>query len=340
MLTDLHERHAAAFNRTCLKLSVISVLTALLTAPIITLAQTDAYPTKPIKLLVGFAPAGAADYVARVLSDPLSKILGQTVIVENRAGAGSSIAADLAAKAAPDGYTILLASPSSISVNPALNPKLNYSAKNLVPVTKVTSSPLVVAVNTATGIRSIQDLINKARATPGTLNYATSGNGSAPHLAAALFMQQAGVEMMHIPFKGGSMAIQSVVSGDTQLTFGTPPSVLPMVQAGRLKAIGVSWPNTTELVPGVPGMKESGLPDYSLDFWYGIFVPVGTPQAIIQKLFTATQTVMAQPNVRVLLAREGTDVSVSASPAAFAEFLSQDEKFWVKLVKDAGVKLE
>lgn len=340
MLNDLHERHIAVFARVCLSLSVVSVLTVLLSVPVIACAQTDTYPTKPIKLLVGFAPAGAADYVARVLSDPLSKILGQTVIVENRAGAGSSIAADLAAKAAPDGYTILLASPSSISVNPALNPKLNYAAKDLVPVTKVTSSPLVVAVNTATGIRSIQDLINKARAAPGTLNYATSGNGSAPHLAAALFMQQAGVEMMHIPFKGGSMAIQSVVSGDTQLTFGTPPSVLPMVQAGRLKAIGVSWPNTTELVPGVPGMKESGLPDYSLDFWYGIFVPVGTPQAIIQKLFTATQTVMAQPNVRVLLAREGTDVSVSASPAGFAEFLSQDEKFWIKLVKDAGVKLE
>jgi len=245
-------------------------------------AQSATYPNKPIRFLVGFAPAGAADYVARVISEPLSKVLGQSVIVENRAGAGSSIAADLVAKAAPDGYTILLASPSSISVNPALNPKLNYTAKDLIPVTKVTSSPLVIAVNTASGISSIQDLIRQAKAKPGSLNYATSGNGSAPHLAASLFTQQAGVEMMHIPFKGGSMAIQSVVSGDTQLTFGTPPSVLPMVQAGRLKAIGVSWQNSTDLVPGVPGMKESGLPEYSMDFWYGIFVPVGTPQDVIQ----------------------------------------------------------
>lgn len=304
------------------------------------LAQTSPYPNKPIRFLVGFAPAGAADYVARVISDPLSKALGQPVIVENRAGAGSSIAADLAAKAAPDGYTILLASPSSISVNPALNPKLNYSAKDLLPVTKVTSSPLVIAVNTSTGISSIQELIAKAKSAPGVLNYATSGNGSAPHLAAALFLEQARVEMMHIPFKGGSLAIQSVVSGDTQLTFGTPPSVLPMVQAGRLKAIGVSWQDSTNLVPGVPGMKESGMPDYSMDFWYGIFVPVGTPATVIQKLFEATQSVMALPNVRSALAREGTDVSVSESPAAFRDFLMQDEKFWIKLVKDAGVKLD
>lgn len=304
------------------------------------LAQTSPYPNKPIRFLVGFAPAGAADYVARVISDPLSKALGQPVIVENRAGAGSSIAADLAAKAAPDGYTILLSSPSSISVNPALNPKLNYSAKDLLPVTKVTSSPLVIAVNTSTGISSIQELIAKAKSAPGVLNYATSGNGSAPHLAAALFLEQAGVEMMHIPFKGGSLAIQSVVSGDTQLTFGTPPSVLPMVQAGRLKAIGVSWQDSTNLVPGVPGMKESGMPDYSMDFWYGIFVPVGTPATVIQKLFEATQSVMALPNVRSALAREGTDVSVSESPAAFRDFLMQDEKFWIKLVKDAGVKLD
>ena len=304
------------------------------------LAQTSPYPNKPIRFLVGFAPAGAADYVARVISEPLSKALGQPVIVENRAGAGSSIAADLAAKAAPDGYTILLASPSSISVNPALNPKLNYSAKDLLPVTKVTSSPLVIAVNTSTGISSIQELIAKAKSAPGVLNYATSGNGSAPHLAAALFLEQARVEMMHIPFKGGSLAIQSVVSGDTQLTFGTPPSVLPMVQAGRLKAIGVSWQDSTNLVPGVPGMKESGMPDYSMDFWYGIFVPVGTPATVIQKIFEATQSVMALPNVRSALAREGTDVSVSESPAAFRDFLMQDEKFWIKLVKDAGVKLD
>jgi len=303
-------------------------------------AEPTDYPSKPIKLLVGFAPGGAADYVARVISEPLAKALGQSIIVENRAGAGSSIAADLAAKAAPDGYTLLLASPSAISVNPALNPKLTYSAKDLTPVSKVTASPLVIAVNTATGIKSIPDLIARAKAEPGKLNYATSGNGSAPHLGGSLFLQLTGTDIQHIPFKGGSLAMQSVAAGDTQLTFGTPPSVLPMVQTGRLKAIGVSWPDSTDLVPGVPGMKESGLPDYSLDFWYGIFVPAGTHPLIVQKLFTAIKTAMNMPNVRSALAREGTDISVSASPQAFASFLTDDEKFWVKLVKDAQVKIE
>jgi tripartite-type tricarboxylate transporter receptor subunit TctC len=336
IVKQLHPRIVQGLVTTAIIFSTVATLSLCGTSA----AQQTNYPTKPIKLLVGFAPAGAADYVARVISEPLAKALGQPVIVENRAGAGSSIAADLAAKAPADGYTILLASPSSISVNPALNPKLNYSASDLTPVTKVTASPLVIAVNTETGIQSIQDLIKQAKASPGKLNYATSGNGSAPHLAAALFLQTAGVEMMHIPFKGGSLAIQSVISGDTQLTFGTPPSVLPMVQAGRLKAIGVTWADSTDLVPGVPGMKEAGLPDYSLDFWYGIFVPKGTPPEIIEKLYVATKAAMSLPNVKTALAREGTAVSVSESPEAFASLLKQDEKFWVKLVKDADVHIE
>ena len=240
-------------------------------------AQGTAYPNKPVRLVVGFAPGGAADYVARAMSDAMGKSLGQTVIVENRAGAGSSIAAENVAKSAADGYSVLLASPSSISVNPALNPKLNYTPKDLVPVTKVTTSPLVIAVNPGIGINSVQDLIARAKQSPGKINFATSGNGSAPHLGAALFTQLTGVEMTHIPFRGGSPAIQSVIAGDTQVTFGTPPSVLPMVQAGRLKGLAVSTKTATPLVPGVPGMQEAGLPDYAIEFWYGLFVPVGTP---------------------------------------------------------------
>ena len=303
-------------------------------------AQTPSYPVKSIKLVVGFAPGGAADYVARAMSDAFGKAMGQPVVIENRAGAGSSIAADLVAKAAPDGYTILIASPSSMSVNPALNPKLGYAAKDFAPVTKITSSPLVIAASPASGITSVQDLIAKAKKAPGTLNYATSGNGSAPHLGAALFTQMTGVQMQHIPFRGGSLAVQSVIAGDTQLTFGTPPSVLPMVEAGRLKGLAVSTRERTPLVPGVPGMAESDLPDYAIEFWYGFFVPAGTPPAVIKKIFEAAATAMQQPNVKAALAREGTEVTLSASPEKFAEFLNEDAKFWVKLVKDAGVKLE
>ncbi len=295
---------------------------------------------KPIRLVIGFAPGGAADFVARTLSDPLSKALGQSVVVENRAGAGSSLAADFVAKAPPDGYTLLIASPSSISVNPAVNPKLSYSAKDLVPVTRLTTSPLVLAVHPGAGINSLQELISVAKSKPGFLNYTTSGNGSAPHLGAAHFSKVAGVEMVHIPYKGGAPAIQAVVAGDAQLTFGTPPSVLPMVQAGRLKALAVTSPQRTALVPGVPGTAEAGLPGYSLSFWYGFFVPVGTPAEVSKKLFEAAQTVMQLPEVKAALAREGTEVAMSRSPEDFAAFLIEDNRFWSRLVKDAGVKAD
>mgnify|MGYP006275787445 CR=1 FL=1 len=304
-------------------------------------AQTaSGYPAKPIRLLVGFAPGGAADYVARTVADALGRALGQPIVVENRAGAGSSIAAEAASKAAPDGYTLLIASPSSISVNPALNPRLGYQPKDLLPITKITSSPLVIAVNPTLGINTVADLIAKARREPDSLNYASSGNGSAPHLGGALFSRVAGVKMTHVPFKGGGPAIQSVIAGDTQVTFGTPPSVLPMVQAGRLKGLGVSTRERSPLFPNLPAMGEAGLPDYVIDFWYGFFVPAATPPAIARKIFDAAQTSLQQPQVKAALAREGTEVSLSASPEQFASFLQEDAKFWVRLVRDAGVKAE
>ena len=303
-------------------------------------AAAQAWPNKPVRVVIGFAPGGAADYVARTIADPLGRLLGQTVTVDNRAGAGSSLAADHVAKAAPDGYTLLIASPSSISVNPALNPKLSYSAKDLVPVTRVTSSPLVVAVNPKAGINSFQELITVAKARPGFLNYTSSGNGSAPHLGAAHFSKVAGVEMVHIPYKGGAPAIQAVVAGDAQITFGTPPSVLPMVTAGRLKALAVTSPTRTPLVPDVPAAAEAGLPGYTLSFWYGFFVPVGTPPEVMKRLFDATQQVMQLPEVKAALAREGTDVAMSRSPEDFAAFLADDNRFWARLVKDAGVKAD
>ena len=264
------------------KLLGAALALALALGPQLALAQ--AYPAKPVKLVVGFAPGGAADYVARAIGDSLGRALGQPVVIENKAGAGSSIAAEQVAKAAPDGYTVLIGSPAAISVNPALNPKLGYKPTDLQPVSKVTTSPLVIAANPAVGINSVQELIARAKKEPDKLNYATSGNGSAPHLGAALFSQVADVKMQHIPFRGGAPAIQSVVAGDTQLTFCTPPSVLPMIQAGRLKGLGVSTRERSPLVPDLPGMAEAGLPDYVIEFWYGFFVPAGTPAPVVKKL--------------------------------------------------------
>ena len=305
-----------------------------------TWAQPAAYPNKPIRVVVGFAPAGAADYVARAMSEAFGKALGQPVIVDNKPGAGSSIAADIVAKSPADGYTLLIASPSSISVNPTLNPKLSYKPSDLAPVTKMTTSPLVLAVNPATGIRTVPELIAAAKKDPGKLNYSSSGNGSAPHLGAALFTQLTGAEMTHIPYRGGALAIQSVMAGDTQVTFGTSPSVLPQVGGGRLRAIAVSTRERSPLVPDLPGMKEAGLPEYNLEFWYGMFVPAGTPSAIVKKIYDATITAMQQTSVKASLAREGTEVSISVSPEQFASFLAEDEKFWANLVKSANVKVE
>jgi len=310
-----------------------------LVAAVIALASGLAaaqYPTKPIRLVVGFAPGGAADTVARAYSEQLSRALGQPVVIENRAGAGSSIAAENVAKSAPDGYSVLIASPASISVNPALNPKIGYKPGDLAPVTKISTSPLILVVNPGINISSVKELVAAAKRDPGKLNYATSGVGSAPHFGAALFSQVTGIKMEHVPFKGGAPAVVSTVAGDTQVTFATPPSVLPMVKAGRLRALAVTQRDRSPLMPEIPGMEEAGLPDYELSFWYGLFVPAGTPNDIIWRLYEAAAAASHRPEVKAALAREGTEVAISKSPHDFAEFLAQDEKFWVKLVKDTG----
>src|SRR3990170_2232259 len=242
-------------------------LAILLCASTLALAQT--YPSRPVRLVVGFAPGGAADFVSRAFQDSLGKALGQPIVVENRPGAGSSIAAA-------------------------------HAKKN-----------------------------------PGKLNFATSGNGSAPHLAAVLFLKLAGVEMVHVPFKGGAPAVQSVLAGDTQLAFATPPSVLPLVQAARLRALAVTSRAATPLLPGIPGMGEA-LPDYEISFWYGFFVPAGTPPEVVRKLFDATSQALKGPELARILAKEGTETASSASPEEFARFLAEDAKVWARLVKESG----
>jgi len=301
-----------------------------------TAAFAQTYPSKPVRLVVGFAPGGSTDVFARALAIPLAKELGQPVIVENKPGAGSSIAADQVSKAAPDGYTLLLSPPSGYSVNPALNPKLDY-VRNLLPVTLLGSSPLVVVVNAGSPIMSIKDLVAAAKKSPGTLNYATSGNGSAPHFCAALFTQLTGADMVHVPFKGGAESVQSVLAGDTQVTFATPPTVLSLVQSGRLRALAVTSRERSPLMPDIPGMAESGLPAYDLASWYGLFIPAGTPPAIVKTVFDAATKAVQQPEVKAVLQKEGTEVLLSKSPQDFADYLVRDSQFWVQLVKQSGI---
>ena len=316
--------------------AILVVLALFASAPVF--AQ---YPAKPIRLVVGFAPGGAADAVSRAISDPLSRILGQSIIIDNRPGNGSSLAAELVAKAPADGYTMLIASPSSQSVNPAINRNLGYvPERDFAPVTKVTSSPLVVAVHPSLPVHSIPELIAYAKKMPGKLNYGSSGNGSAPHLGAVLFSRVAGVEMVHVPYKGGGPAVQALLAGDIQLSFATPPSVLPLVQAGRLRGLAVTTRAASPSVPGLPGMAEAGLPGYDLTFWYGFFVPAGTPPEAIRKLYAATTQVLQRADLKQLLAKEGTDVAGSKSPGEFAAFLREDAKLWQQLVKETGAKVD
>ena len=316
----------------------IPVLLTLLLSSAPVLAQ---YPSKPIRLVVGFAPGGAADAVSRTIGDPLGRLLGQSIIIDNRPGNGSSLAAELVAKAPPDGYTMLIASPSSQSVNPAINKDLGYvPERDFAPVTKVTSSPLVVAVHPSVPARSVKELIAYAKKMPGKLNYGSSGNGSAPHLGAVLFSRIAGVEMVHVPYKGGGPAVQALLSGDIQVSFATPPSVLPLVQAGRLRGLAVTTRAPSPSMPGLPGMEAAGLPGYDLTFWYGFFVPAATPPEIIKKLFNATSEVLKRADVKATLAKEGTDLDGSRSPEHFAAFLKEDAKLWQQLVKDTGAKVD
>ena len=304
-------------------------------------AFAQPWPSKPVRLVVGFAPGGAADFVARAFQEPLGRALGQPVVVDNRPGAGSSIAAEFVAKSPADGYTFLIASPSSILVNPLLSPKAGFQPlKDLAPVGKVTSSPLLLAVNPNLGVTNLRELIAYVKKNPGKVNYATSGNGSAPHLSAVLFMRLAGLEMVHVPYKGGAPSVQSVLAGDTQLAFATPPSVLPLVQAGRLRALATTSRRSTPLLPGVPGMEDAGLPGYEISFWYGFFVPTGTPEEAVKKLFAATGQALKLPEIAKTLAREGTETSGSTSPEDFASFLREDAKLWARLVKESGAKAE
>jgi len=319
------------------------LLILLALTPALALAQ---YPNKPVKLVVGFAPGGAADPGARAYQEPLAKALGQAIVVENRPGAGSSIAAEYAAKSAPDGYTLLIASPSSILVNPIITPRPGFEPqRDLAPVSKVSSSPLVAAVHASVGAGTLRELIAYAKSHPGKLNYGSSGNGSAPHLAGVLFTRLAGVEMVHVPFKGGAPSVQALLAGDIQLSFATPPSVLPHVRnaqnpGGRLLALAVTSRERSPLVPGVPGMVEAGLPEYEISFWYGFFFPQGTPREIVKRMFEATAVAGAQPSVAQVLAHGGTETSVSKSPEDFAAFVAEDAKLWSRVVREAGVKAD
>jgi tripartite-type tricarboxylate transporter receptor subunit TctC len=299
------------------------------------------YPNKPVRFIVPFAPGGAADIISRALNEPLSRNLGQPVIIENKPGAGSSLAVEFVAKSTPDGYTVVIASQSGMVVNPIINKNVGYDVeKDLIAVTQVTRSPLVIAVNPKMSAKTVQELIAEAKRTASKLNFATSGNGSVPHLATMVFSGLAGVDMVHVPYKSGGLAVASVVAGDTHLTFATAPSVMPQVTGGRLRGIAVTTRQKSPLVPTLPGMGESGMPNYDVSIWYGLFLPAKTPRPVVMRLFEAAGKSLPDPKFQELMAKDGTETPASKSPEEFAAFIRDEARVTAQVIKASGAKFD
>lgn len=303
-------------------------------------AQTiSRFPNKPIRLVVGYPPGGSGDFITRVAADELSKEFGTQVLVENRPGAGGTIANETVSKAAADGYTVLNAGPFALTN--ALYRKLGYDGtRDFIPVTQLAVGPMIICVHNELPVRSLSELIAYAKAYPEKLNIASSGNGSTPHLAGAQFESVAGVRMITIQFKGGAPAAASTIAGDTHVMFATPPTVMNFIKAGRLRALALTTATASPAIPGIPGAAEAGLPGYESNFSFGLYVPAGTPEATVRRLHEATIKAMAKPGVRERVASQGMDVATSPSPGAFTAALRASVGSVEKAVRDSGAKIE
>jgi len=299
----------------------------------------QAFPSKPIRLLVGYPPGGSGDFLSRLIADEMGKDLGVTVVVENKPGAGGNIANELAARAPADGYTVLNA--THFAVNKALYKSINYDAdRDFAGVTRIATGPTVICVNNSVPVKDLKELVAYAKANPGKLFNASAGFGSAPHLASVLFEKVAGVKFTSIQFKGGGPATQSLLAGDTQVNFATAPTVMGFIRAGRVRALALSQPRASPAAPGIPGAEEAGLPGYDFTFWFGLFVPAGSPPAAIQRLHAAAVKGLAKPEVRDKIALQGMDATPSKSPTAFEAEVRAETAYWEGLVRDSGARVE
>ena len=308
----------------------------LLLVPLQVWAQ--AYPSKPVRIVVGYPPGGSGDFTTRLIADEMQKSLGASVIAENKPGAGGNLAAAEVAKSAPDGYTVLNAWHHSINLALYKNP--GYSHKDFLPVTRIATGPTIVVVNPGLPVASLKELIAYARQNPGKLFVASAGYGSTPHLSATLFAAAANVSMTQVQFKGGGPAIQSVLAGDTQLAFSTAPTVMGMIRAGRLRPLAVSMKKGSPSVPGIPGTEEAGLPGYESTFWFGLYVPSGTPRAVVMRLHEAAAKGLAKPEVREKIALQGMDATPSASPEQFDAEIRAEGPVLERLIRESGAKVE
>jgi tripartite-type tricarboxylate transporter receptor subunit TctC len=303
-------------------------------------AQAQTYPAKPIRLIVPFAAGGTVDISARGIAPGLSEILGQNIIVDNRGGAGGIIGADLVAKAAPDGYTLLMGSNSTVSVAPALYPKNPYHPiRDFAPISLVVATPFVLVVHPSVPAKTVKDLIALAKAKPGRLTMASGGTGSSNHLVGELFQSLTGAKFTHIPYKGAAPAGVDLMAGQVDLLFDQLATSVGPAKSGRIRAIAVTSKARTAAFPDVPTMLESGVRDYEVINITGVLAPAGTPAAIIDRLNAAIIKVLAQPTVRERFAAIALDAR-GGTPAEFAAFIKEDFARWTKVVKDANIKVE
>ena len=303
-----------------------------------TWVNAQAYPVKPIRLVVGYPPGGSGDFTTRLIAEELSKDLGQTVIVENRPGAGGSIASEFVAKASPDGYTLL--NQGNHAINKNLYKELRYDDKDFIPVCRVANGATVLVVNNDTPFRSVKDLVAYAKANPGKLFSASAGVGSAPHLASVGFETAAGIKFSTIQFKGGGPASQSLIAGDTQVMFATSPTVTGFIKGGRMRPLMISMRKASPAIPGIPGSDEAGVQGFESTYWFGLYAPAGTPMEIVRRLHAAAAKGLAKPEVRDKIALQGMDASPSASPEAFAAEIKAEAPMWERVIRESGAKAD
>ena len=306
---------------------------------LIPVAKAQAWPTKPIKFIVPFPPGGGTDVIARIMQEPLSKVLGQQIIIDYRAGAGGSVGADIASKSPADGYNVMFTI-SSHTILPGIFPKLPYDTeKDFLPVSLVASFPHILVANVDFPAKNVKELVELAKAKPNTVAYASVGNGSTGHLVGAMMDSSAGISMVHIPYRGGGPAIIDVMAGQVPLLWVAIPAVANFVKNGKLRALAVSTVKRSPLLPDVPTMAELGFKDFEVDSWYAMFVPAKTPQPIIDILHKATVKALAEPAVKDRLIAQGAE-AVGSTPAQLGAIVSSELVKWKKVTKDAGIKAD
>ena len=301
--------------------------------------QAQAWPDKPVRFLVPYPPGGGTDVIARIVQQKFQAALGQPIVIENRGGAGGSVGTEVVAKAAADGYTVLFTL-SSHTINPAIFPKLGYdTVKDFEPVGLVASLPQILVTQAGFPANNVAELTALARARPGTLSFASVGNGSPGHLAGELQALRTGVKLTHIPYRGGGPAVTDVLGGQVPTLWVSIPAVAPFVKAGKLKALAVSTTRRSAAFPEVPTMQEAGVPDFDVDSWYAMFVPARTPKAIIERLNKALNSVLADADIRDKLLAQGAE-GVGGTPEALGAVVAAELPRWAKLAKDANIKAE